>query len=382
LQELSLQDSVLYAYNLLVTGQDIWVLDISSQPPRVVNLSLEGEVLSVVELPQALMAADGNYITNGAFRLFQGEEGELLLSTINGYYELVDARGEIVARLMEAFTYNGHIYQDKSYREATDGSPIFVDGVPLEIPPEFTYAPSFLGFNPDGSFALAGYVQTGDYTVDHQVRYYDAMGNVLGMARQYPQTFYKDWNHHLAFGPDGSVYQLISNPDYSVQVMRLGFTNNLPPMPTIPSFTSTPPLSALAPSITAATDEEQARNSLLTFFSDLSAGNYIEAAQLFGGEKDAFMRAPLPGETTEAYWEYICGYSWCLPIAQVSHTDQTSEDEYLFYVVFVQPDGTRFEIGACCGGDPAATPPVWQFAYPVRQVDGEWKVMRAPLFTP
>ena len=59
-----------------------------------------------------------------------------------------------------------------------------------------------------------------------------------------------------------------------------------------------------------------------------------------------------------------------------------SESEYLFYVVFMQLDGTRFEIGACCGGDPAATPPVWQFAYPIQKVGEVWKVVRGPLFTP
>jgi hypothetical protein len=95
-----------------------------------------------------------------------------------------------------------------------------------------------------------------------------------------------------------------------------------------------------------------------------------------------FPRAPLPGETDAAYWENLCEILWCLPIAEVTDMEKISEDEYIFYIVFMAPDGRRFEIGACCGGDPAATPPVWQFAYPVWRVEGEWKVMRGPLFTP
>jgi hypothetical protein len=78
----------------------------------------------------------------------------------------------------------------------------------------------------------------------------------------------------------------------------------------------------------------------------------------------------------------MCGFLWCLPVADITDTEQVSEDEFIFYTVFMQPDGTRFAIGACCGGDPAATPPVWQFAYPVKKIDGVWKVMREPLFTP
>ena len=60
---------------------------------------------------------------------------------------------------------------------------------------------------------------------------------------------------------------------------------------------------------------------------------------------------------------------------------KVSESEYLLNAVFINFDGIRFKIGACCGGDPAATPPVWQFAYPVKKLDGVWKVMRATLYT-
>jgi len=114
----------------------------------------------------------------------------------------------------------------------------------------------------------------------------------------------------------------------------------------------------------------------------LSAGNYAEAAVRFGGEVDEYLRDPLPGESVEAYWEYLCDFYWCLPVAEITDVEQVSEDEVIFYTVFMQPDGTRFEIGACCGGDPAATPPVWQFAYPVQKIDGAWNVMRPPIFTP
>jgi hypothetical protein len=381
LKEIALQDIVVYAYNVLVTQEGIWVLDISAEQPKVVKLSLDGELLSGVDITKAIMTTDGSFLTNGAFRLFPGEEGELLLASINGYYELLDAFGEIGAQPMDALTYYGHTYQVGTYDQTTGKLPISVDGVPLEISPDFIIETPFLGFNPDGSFVLAGYMEAADNPADWQVRYYGAAGNILGTARQRPQTFYKDWNHHLAFGPDGSVYQLLSNPDHSVQIVRLGFAESLPPRPETLLATPTP-LTPLSPSESSATDEEQARNVLLAFFANLSTGNYAQAAAHFGGEVSEYARAPMPGETIDAYWEYVCGFLWCLPVAEITGVEQVSENEYLFYVVFMQQDGTRFEIGACCGGDPAATPPMWQFAYPVEKIDGVWKVVRGPLFTP
>jgi hypothetical protein len=142
------------------------------------------------------------------------------------------------------------------------------------------------------------------------------------------------------------------------------------------------PLTALQPIESASTEADQAQNTLIHFFYNLSEGNYSSAVTLLDGEIDNYLRDPLPDESLEAYWEYLCTYLWCLPIAEITEVEQVSESEYLFYVVFMYPDRTRFEIGACCGGDPAATPPVWQFAYPVQKIDGVWKVTRTPLFTP
>lgn len=382
LMEISLQDVVVYPYDFVVAQESIWVLDISSQQPKVVQLGLHGELLISVDIDKQIMTSDGSFISNGVGSLLLGEKGELLLHGINGYTELIDSAGEVVARSLDAIAYYGHTYHTGNYDETTRRIPVFVDGAPLETPPDFYIeTPAFLGFNLDGSFALVGYVQDAENQLDHQVNYYTHGGELLGLARQRPQIFYKEWNHHLAFGPDGSIYQLLSNPDHSVQIVRLGFVENLPPRPKTLLAAPTP-LTLLLPSESTTTEEEQARNTLIGFFADLSAGNYAEAAAQFGGEVNEYARAPMPGETIDDYWEYICGFLWCLPVSEITNMEQVSENKYIFYTVFMQPDGTRFEIGACCGGDPAATPPVWQFAYPVQKIDGVWKVMRAPLFIP
>ena len=165
-----------------------------------------------------------------------------------------------------------------------------------------------------------------------------------------------------------------------MQILRLGFSEELT-SEELPGSTPTS-LTALLPSRSATTDEEKARNVLWKFFTDLSDGNYAEAAPLFGGEAIEYARDPLPGETVGDYWKSICDFLWCLPIVEITETEQVSENEFIFYTVFRHTDGTRFGIGACCGGDPAASPTVWQFPYPIRRIGGEWKVMRGPLFTP
>jgi hypothetical protein len=382
LQEISLKDQVAYVYNLAITGDDIWVLDISTEQPRVVQFNLAGDFKSSTAIPKAIMMQDGFLVGNGAFDLIPGESGELLLNTINGYYEIFDASGESDFQPVDRFTSNGHTFQVGRYDPATGKLPVYIDDISFEPSPDFLVEPeSFSGFNLDGSFALAGYVIDPEGQSDRQVRYYDAMGKQIGIARQYPQTFYKDWNHHLAFGSDGAVYQLLSNPDHSVQILRLGFKEQLPALTPVPAVIHEQ-LTALQAVEPATSDEEQARNALINFFDDLSQGNYTKAAALIEVPFDNYLREPLPDESIQDYWEYLCAYLWCLPVAEITEVQKVSESEYLFYVVFMSFDGTRFEIGACCGGDPAATPPVWQFAYPVQKIEGVWKVMRTPLFTP
>ncbi len=81
-------------------------------------------------------------------------------------------------------------------------------------------------------------------------------------------------------------------------------------------------------------------------------------------------------------WSQICQQYLCLPIAGISSVQPAGPEAFTFDVVFTWPDGQRVEIGACCGGNPAASPPVWQFSYPVARRDGGWKVLRGPLYVP
>ena len=380
LNQFSLQDTVFFAYDLLAMEDRVWVLDTGSLN-RLVAFSLEGEIQSTIEIPQEITMFGGNLVANGISSLMSSESGEIILHGVNGYHLLKVSADKIKAQPLAEFTYFGHTYWMELFDLATGMQSFRVDGERYALPPDF-HAEDWLGFNPDGSFALAGYFQEGEMSFDPFMLYFAAEGQLLGLARQRPQTIYRSSSHHLAFGPDGAVYQLLSNPDHSVQIVRLGFSSKMPPKNNPPTPTVIP-LTPLKPAESAASAEEQARNALLAFFYHLDSQQYADAAALFGGEANQSGRVPQTGESLADFLQSLCTTQlFCLPIAEVTETMQVSENEFLFYVVFVNKNGTRLEGGACCGGDPAATPAIWQFAYPVEKIDGAWKVMRLPLYFP
>jgi hypothetical protein len=51
-----------------------------------------------------------------------------------------------------------------------------------------------------------------------------------------------------------------------------------------------------------------------------------------------------------------------------------AKDGFEFVVEFVWIDGTLFKLGPCCGATEAEMPPVWQFPFMVRKIDGSFKV--------
>lgn len=392
LQEISLQDLIVYPFDLAIIQDTLWVLDVSAEKPKVVQLSLTGDPLASLEIPREIMTVKGEFVANGIFNLWVGENGELLTSGVNGLHILLDSTGEVVAQPLESFSFYGHTYQ-AAFDQTKDLLTLAVDGNLIQIDqPYFIESEPFLGFNHDGSFAIAtrkemaaeGEVPGAE--IEWLVHYYSASGEFLGLARRWPRYLWRDYNHDLTFGPDGGVYQLVSNPDHSVQIVRLGFSHKLPPIAQIEPTATPTPLSPLKPTWTTlhpeASEEEQARHALLTFLDALSDGRYAEASSLYGGNFEDIPIYPLEGESPDEYWGRACQVLLCLPVLAITDGEKISEDEFKFYVEFIWVDGRRFEFGACCGADPAEIPPVWQFTYPVRKIDGQWKVIRGPLFMP
>lgn len=372
LSQFSMGDQVVYIADISLIQNSLWILDTSATQPHIVQTDFSGNVLRSVD------------ITWDIVDLIAGEHGELFGYSFDGYIELIDETGEVNNQKLETLSFYGHEYQIGEFSSSVGTHSIRVNGNELNLPGDFFLdAPSFIGFYPEGSFALAGHEKINDLYMDHQVWYFDRDGELLGKARQYPMTMYKDWNHHLAYGPEGNVFQLLSNMDHSVQIIRLGFVSDLPKATLTPTPVPTP-LSTLAIIDPAVTDEEKAQNTLIQFFQYLSEGKPAKAAPLFGGsiQEMSNFYGDSSGMTDADYWEDVCQFLWCLPVAEITGIEKVSDDEYSFQTVFVDPYGTRFGIGACCGADPAAFPTVYEFAYPVRRIGDTWLVMRLPLYTP
>jgi hypothetical protein len=176
-----------------------------------------------------------------------------------------------------------------------------------------------------------------------------------------------------------------------VQIVRLGFvplelyqTEASP----IPTHTPTP-LTPLLPTWTVtpaeASDLDLARHTLLTFFTLLHDGRYAEAAPLYGGPYDVIreQNPDIPADDYAALWQAVCTrQTLCLLVARIVEQEQLAQDEFEFVVEFVWIDGTLFKLGPCCGATEAEMPPVWQFPYTVKKIDGQFRVMEGPVYVP
>jgi hypothetical protein len=164
--------------------------------------------------------------------------------------------------------------------------------------------------------------------------------------------------------------------DDSNQLLECNAPTPTPLTPLLPTWTVTP---------AGASNLDLARYTLLTFFTLLHDGRYSEAMLLYGGDYDTMReRNPeIPPEDYAALWQAACTrQSPCLLVANVVDEKSIAQDEFEFVVEFVWIDGTLFRLGPCCGATEAEIPPVWQFPYTVKKVDGMFKVMEEPVYVP
>jgi hypothetical protein len=393
--EISLRDVATSVYDLAVEDDLIWLLDLNAGDIRVIGLIPETHEVRGISVPVELYSSGGTPIANGIFSLHKGADGSLIVSGITGLTRLLDASGRMVNAPIPGFSAYGRVY---GTQPGPDGQPpdLTIDGRPVTLgSSQFLEAEPFLGFNPDGSFPVVvrrerpGPGENGELALDWLIAYFRPDGTVRGYAGLPLRMPWQEFNHELAMGPNGQIFDLVSLEDHSVQVVKLGFAPSPPgSRPFSPTATSTPlvPIrsDSLPPLGTIPADAVQAERALVEFFSDLSRGRFQTASQLFGGSYDALGAGEPEGDEAaiESAWTRICQQYLCLPVAGITRAEQTGPGEFTFDVVFMWPDGQRLEIGACCGENPAAAPPVWQFVYTVTLENGSWRVMRGPLYVP
>lgn len=132
---------------------------------------------------------------------------------------------------------------------------------------------------------------------------------------------------------------------------------------------------------------EQARVALAKFFDLLNAGEYHAAAALYAGDYEVLRdNNPLVGpDGYAALLRNACeinGYQ-CLKLLRVVSEEQSSPAEFQFTVEFVNPDGSTFVRGQCCGAGETDMPSQSQFPYTVRTTcQSDYHVMDMPVYVP
>jgi hypothetical protein len=132
---------------------------------------------------------------------------------------------------------------------------------------------------------------------------------------------------------------------------------------------------------------QAARQTLEAYFSALSTGRYAEAAALYGGDYQVLVdnNSDLDPNDHKSLFQNACqinGFVCALAIKDYMRESQPTEAEFVFTVEFQTTAGELFSLGPCCGADPTEMPPVTQFEYHVREVDGNYKVMDLPVYQP
>ncbi len=145
---------------------------------------------------------------------------------------------------------------------------------------------------------------------------------------------------------------------------------------------------ATAPSQTSTSSDSQlAMESLTSFLSDLHAGRYAQAAELYGGSYQVLedMVPTLSFDDRPGLLEAACstvGYA-CLKVKSVVLEEQISPNEFKFMVEFENEDGSLFVLGPCCGADETEMPPVSSFPFSVMVDDtGKYLVHTLPAYVP
>lgn len=130
-------------------------------------------------------------------------------------------------------------------------------------------------------------------------------------------------------------------------------------------------------------DLHAAEESLEEFFQALSSGNYERAADLYGGETAVLegYNPDLEGELA-ALLERACtlnGFQ-CLPVRSLTYIGSDVRGGCQFLVEFINPDGTLFRQGPCCGDETGLS--TSSFLVSLIEQDGSWKVMNLPPYVP
>lgn len=134
-------------------------------------------------------------------------------------------------------------------------------------------------------------------------------------------------------------------------------------------------------------DIQSARQALLDYFDALNARDYPKAVALYGGDYQVLrdMNPLLEPDDYIGLFKNACtinGFVCDLKVRNLVWEIQLSGADFRFTLELENPDGSLFSLGPCCGGSPEEFPPLTQFDFRVKKVEGKFLVQDLPVYIP
>ena len=324
-------DHQYWARDLAADASGVWVLDYISQPGLVLHFNQEGGLPARYEIPEqyATYTQEDN-IMPGLWHIPFAEAGNVILEGPLGIVEMTLSGGGVSFQELQGYPLQGHIFT-----EVEDG--LMIDDLRVVVKPlqpdHFLNDAWLLGAASDGSLYVRVDEGNNDQgkaePPDRYVRRYSSTGELLGIALlPWPEL---DQAYDVALGPDGNVYAMYSRTDHSVEILRLRFYTGAAPLLSTITSVPQPSFQPLLPSgETPATDEDAARQAMLSFYHALVEWRFDDAAILFGGSYDEYkaMDESISADQPGMAWQNICQMEFCLEVSDILDARQVAPDKY------------------------------------------------------
>ena len=133
--------------------------------------------------------------------------------------------------------------------------------------------------------------------------------------------------------------------------------------------------------------ELAAEAALIDFYNQLNQGEYEKAVELYAGsyEELEYFNPGMDPDDRAGLLAAACEFNgfFCLPVSSVTAIDSGPQQTLLFEVSYVNPDGTRFVLGPCCGATEEEMPPMDVFSVRVNcEKEDECQVLDLPPYVP
>jgi len=134
-------------------------------------------------------------------------------------------------------------------------------------------------------------------------------------------------------------------------------------------------------------DAEAARQALIAFFSHLHAGEYEQVEAYYGGSYTIMQdhNPDIDPDDRAALLHNACTINGaqCLEIRRATLTGAGSPTEFQFAAEFTNDDGSRFNLGPCCGEEMRTGEYQTEFIFTVgMECTGRYKVYDMPIYLP